>query len=136
MNEPINTDSMTHYHLKAEALADEAGPMVRLEQQEGIDDTMVIVVHPWQLRAACHQLGILHADPEAERATARVIRRLRALSERIEHLNAYLHEHSGSQHANLSYEQTYSQATADLAAEFIEDMCCGAAREPVQGELL
>lgn len=132
----IHKPPVIHYPLKAEPLADDDGEMIRLEQQEGIDDAQVIVVHPWQLRAACVQLGVLHADPESERTAARLKRRIRALVERIEHLNDYLHEHSDSEHANLTYEQTYSQATADLAAEFITDFEESRPSEPVQGELL
>lgn len=127
---------LIHYPLKAEALTDDQGEMVRLEQQEGINDAQVIVVHPWQLRAACVHLGIAHADPESERTAAQLKRRIRALVERIEHLNDYLREQSASGHASLTYEQTYSQATADLAAEFITELEESRPTEPVQGELL
>ena len=136
MSASTDMESLTHYHLKAETFEDEDGPMVRLEQQEGIDDTMVIVVHPWQLRAACQQLGILHADPEAERTTARLTRRLAAVTERIEQLNEYLQAYGATEYVNLRSEQAYSQATADLAAEFAADVKGPEQRAPEQGVLL
>lgn len=130
---------LIHYPLKAEVLIDDDGPMVRLEQQEGIDDTQVIVVHPWQLRATCAQLGIVQTDAEAERELARLYRRLKTLAGRIDHLNHWLHNLSDAKHADLTYEQTYSQATAELADEFLADIDEAEESrptEPKQGELL
>lgn len=136
MNEPTNMDSLTHYHLKAEAFEDEDGPMVRLEQQEGIEDANVIVVHPWQLREVCQRLGILHADPEAERLSTRLARRLRSMAARVEQLNEYLQAYGATEYINLKFEQAYAQATADLAAEFMADMLPSKISEPEQGVLL
>ncbi len=107
-----------HHQFTAKAIDDSHGPAIMLEQQEGIEDTAVIVVHPWQLRAACEHLGIIANDPQAERTIAVLQRRINTLTNRIDHLADYLATHSDSRHADLTYEQTYARATADIAAEF------------------
>lgn len=135
MSEP-DTDSLTMYPLSAETLHDEKGPMVRLEQQEDFNDPSVIVVHPWQLRAACQHLGIVATDPEGERTAARLTRRLQSLAGRIRHLNDWLRENGASGQAGLTYGQTYAQASADLAAEFLADLGESRPTEPEQGVLL
>jgi len=132
------SEELIQYHLKTEPVSDEYGAAVMLTQQDGIDDPVTIMVHPWQLRAACQHLGILHTDPEAERAAARLARRLKVLAERINQLNDHIQAHRGTEHVGLRFEQAYAQATADLAAEFMHDMANEASRPtaPVQGELL
>jgi hypothetical protein len=111
-----------HHHFSVEAIEDKHGPAILLEQQEGIDDPMAIVVHPWQLRAACEHLGIIASNPLAERTIATLSRRIKSLASRVEYLAEYLETNSDSRHADLSYEQTYARATADLAAEFIAEI--------------
>lgn len=111
-----------HYHFTASHVTDAHGPAIMLEQQEGIEDTMSIMVHPWQLRAACEHLGIIATDQQAERTIATLTRRIKTLAERIERLAEYLETHSDTRHADLSYEQTYARATADIAGEFIAEM--------------
>ena len=44
------------------------------------------------------------------------------LAGRIEHLADYLRNHSDYKHANLDYELTYSNATADIATEFVAEL--------------
>lgn len=108
-----------HHQFSVKAIDDTHGPAIMLEQQEGIEDTAVIVVHPWQLRAACEHLGIIANDPQAERTISTLQRRITALANRIDFLADYLANHSDSRNADLSFEQTYARATADIAAEFI-----------------
>lgn len=113
---------LLHYHFTAKEFTDAHGPAIMLEQQEGIEDTQAIVIHPWQLRAACEHLGIIAADPQAERTIATLQRRVITLASRIDFLADYLASHSDSRNADLSFEQTYARATADIAAEFIADI--------------
>lgn len=144
MNAP-DSHALLHYHFKVETITDKYGSGVLLTQQDDIQEPVSILVHPWQLRAACQHLGILHADPDAEHSTARLIRRMRSLAQRIEHLNDCLHAHQNSEHTGPTHAQTYSQATADLAAEFCRDLderfneansSTEQARAPEQGALL
>ena len=46
----------TNHHLTAEHVNDKSGPAVMLTQQEGIEDAETIIIHPWQLVAACQHL--------------------------------------------------------------------------------
>lgn len=112
---------LLHYHFTASHVKDAHGPAIMLEQQEGIEDTMSIMVHPWQLRAACEHLGIIATDQQAERTIATLTRRIKTLAGRIERLAEYLETHKDT-HADLSFEQTYARATADIAGEFIAEM--------------
>lgn len=111
-----------HHQFSVQAINDSNGPAIMLEQQEGIEDTAVIVVHPWQLRAACEHLGIIASDKQAERTIARLQRQLLALNQRVEHLADYLANWSGHKDANLNYVQTYATATAEVVAEFRADL--------------
>ncbi|BDT72251.1 hypothetical protein os4_17880 [Comamonadaceae bacterium OS-4] len=113
---------LMHYHFTASHINDAHGPAIMLEQQEGIEDTMSIMVHPWQLRAACEHLGIMATDKQAECTIATLTRRIKTLAGRIERLAEYLETHSDTRRADLSYEQTYARATADIAGEFIAEM--------------
>lgn len=111
-----------HHQFSVKTIDDKHGPAVWLEQQEGVDDTMTIVVHPWQLRAACEHLGIIASNPLAERTIASLSRRIKTLAARIDYLADYLETHGDNRHADLSYEQTYARTTAEIAAEFIAEM--------------
>ena len=113
---------LLHYHFTAKEFTDAHGTAIMLEQQEGIEDTQAIVIHPWQLRAACEHLGIIASDKEAERTIATLSRRLNVLTQRVEHLADYLETHSDTRHTDLSYAQTYARATAEIAAEFVAEM--------------
>lgn len=108
----------THHHLTAERFTDDNGPAIMLTQQEGIEDPDTIVVHPWQLRAACEHLGLIASDQQAEKTIATLQRRMVLLSDRIGNLHNYLVNHSDHKHADLSYEVTYTTACMDLADEF------------------
>lgn len=129
-------DEFFQYHLKTEAVSDQYGAAVMLTQQDGIDDPVTILVHPWQLRAACEHLGILQTDPEASRQLSRLMRRIRVLAARVGQLNDRLRSYAETEAASLMAELPYAQATADLAAEFLADLESADAAEPEQRELL
>ena len=112
----------TNHHMTAEHVNDKSGPAVMLTQQEGIEDAATIIIHPWQLVAACQHLGLTASDPKATKEIAALQRRMLVLRDRIDHLSEYLALHSDSRHADLSYEQTYATATADIAEEFCEEL--------------
>lgn len=117
------TDKLTQHHLTAERIADEDGEAIRLTQQEdSCYDPDTIVIHPWQLRAVCEQLAIIPSDQQSAKTIATLTRRLGLLRDRIDHLASYLANHPDAKHADLSYEQTYATATADLANEFCEEL--------------
>ena len=107
-----------HHHLTVERFTDDNGPAIMLTQQEGIEDSDTIVVHPWQLLAACEHLGLIASDPQAEKTIATLQRRMVLLRDRIGNLHNYLANHSDHKHADLSYEVTYATACIDLAEEF------------------
>ena len=110
----------THRHLTAERFTDNNGPAIMLTQQEGIEDSETIVVHPWQLRAACEHLGLIASDQQAERTIATLQRRMTALRDRIDSLADWMATYSDHKHADLSHETTQLNAMADLAREW----CC------------
>ena len=113
---------ITHHHLTAERINDDCDEAIMLTQQEGIDEPDTIVLHPWQLRAVCEQLGLIVNDSEGQRTIETMQRRMLLLQSRIDHLNHWLHTFSDAKHADLSYEQTYSSATAEIADEFCRDL--------------
>jgi hypothetical protein len=110
--------------LNAETFAGEDGPVIFLSQPaEGYNDPDKICLHPWQLRAVCERFGIFEtSDPQAQKTIAALTRRLLVLRERIDHMACWLANHSDSKHADLSYEQTYATATADIAGEFCTEL--------------
>lgn len=118
------TETLQHYELNAETFTDENGPVIFLSQPaEGYNDPDKICLHPWQLREVCERFGILATtDPQAQKTIAALTRRLLVLRDRIDHLGEYLALHSDSAKADLSYEQSYATATADIAAEFCADL--------------
>jgi hypothetical protein len=116
------TDILTHHELTAEWVGDDKGRAVLLTQQDGIDEPDSVLLHPAQLRAVCEQFGIIAADGQAAKTIATLTRRLNTLRERIGHVAYYLANHSDNEHADLSYEQIYAGATADMADEFCFDL--------------
>lgn len=116
-------DILKHHELTAEWVDDRSGPAVMLTQPtDGYDEPNSVLIHPWQLRAVCEKFGLVASDPTASKTIATLTRRLLALSDRVDHLANWLANHSDSKHADLSYEQTYAQATADIAAEFCAEL--------------
>lgn len=71
------------------------------------------------MRYLAEQFGLVAScDHQSQRAIATLSRRLNLLRDRIDHLADWLVTHSDCRHADLSYEQAYARATADIAAEF------------------
>lgn len=117
------TNAMTHRHLTAEAVNDQNGPAIMLTQQEdGYNEPNTVLVHPFQLRAVCEEFGIIASDPQAAKTIATLTRRLLVLRDRIDDLADYLCNHSDHKHADLSYELTFANATAEIAAEFVAEL--------------
>lgn len=110
--------TLTHHHLSAEWVRDAHGAAIMLTQQDGIEDPQTVLVHPWQLRAACEHFGIIASDPQAAKTIATLQRRMVALQNRIDALADWMAEHSDHAHADLSYEVTQLHALQDLAAEW------------------
>ena len=131
--------AFTHHHMSAEQINDAQGPAIMLTQQDDYSEPSTVLLHPWQLRAVCEQFGIIASDSQAAKTIATLTRRLMVLHDRIEHLANFLANHSDSKHADLTYEQTYAMATADIAAEFcaeLTDSPANAAPPPPIGSTL
>ena len=114
----MNALTATIPHLTIEVLP---GGLIRLEN-ESMGDSYTVDVHPVHIRLMAEKMGLLQtSNPLAAKTIATLQRRLVALRDRISHLGEYLALHSDSQHADLSYEQTYATASADIADEFCAD---------------
>ena len=113
--------AFTNHHLTAEHVNDKSGPAVMLTQQEGIDDAETIIIHPWQLVAACQHLGLTTSDPKAAQDIATLQRRMLALRDRIDNLADWMGKFSDHKHADLTYEMTQLHALQDLAGEWCHD---------------
>jgi hypothetical protein len=98
------------------------GDTINLEQDMGCGEVSRIDLHPMHLRLLCAEAGLFKGDADAWREVEKLSRRIRLLTDRINHLGEYLCLHSDSEHADLTYEQTYATATADLADEFVMDL--------------
>ena len=107
----------TNHHLTVEHLNDKDGPGVMLRQTDGCDE-QTIVIHPWQLVAACQYLGLTISDPKAAKDIATLQRRMMALRDRIDGLAEWMEKHSDHKHADLTYEMTQLHALQDLACEW------------------
>ncbi len=117
------TDKLQHHELIAEWVDDSQGRAIMLTQPaDNYDEPGSVLIHPWQLRAVCEQFGIIAADQQAAKTIATLQRRLLVLADRIDTLANYLSNHSDHKHADLDYELTYSNATADIAAEFVAEL--------------
>lgn len=98
------------------------GDTINLEQDMGCGEISRIDLHPMHLRVLCTEAGLFRGDADAWREVEKLARRIRVLADRIEHLGEYLSLYSDSDHADLSYEQTYANATLDIAEEFVADL--------------
>ncbi len=107
-----------HHDLTAERTGDE----IRLTQQTDYSEPDMVMLHPWQLRAVCEEFGLIASDPTTAKHIATLERRLLVLADRIGHLADYLTNHSDTTHADLNYEQTYANATAEIAGEFVAEL--------------
>lgn len=112
---------------------DEKGCLILLEQDSG-GNTDRVVIHPIHLRYMAEKFGLIPTSkPHAAKTIATLTRRLLVLRDRLDHLADFLANHSDSKHADLSYEQTYATATADIAEEFCAELIDGHANSaPLQ----
>ena len=108
--------------LSIELMDDKQGSLILLEQDSG-GNLDRVAIHPMQLRYMAEKFGVIEtSDPLAHKTIATLTRRLHLLRDRIDFLANYLANHSDSKHADLSYEQTYASATADIADEFCAEL--------------
>ena len=114
--------SLTHHNLHAALIEDDNGPGVLLQQDDSCGETQSVVLHPYQLRHVCEQLGLLSADAGAAKRIETLERRLHVLHDRIDHLGHYLTHYSDHEHADLSFERDYAMATVSISAEFVFDL--------------
>ncbi|TAL89595.1 MAG: hypothetical protein EPN46_02460 [Candidimonas sp.] len=117
--------------LKIELMTDDTGDGLILLEQKDSEDIGSIAIHPVHLRYMAEKLGLVQtSDPQAQKTIATLTRRLCLLRDRIDHLADWLATYSDSQHADLTYEQTYARATADMADEFCEEIPEGLLARP------
>lgn len=96
--------------------------LILLKQNDGDGNIDHIELHPLHVRHLAQTCGLVDpGDPQAARTIATLTRRLHTLRERVGHLAYWLNNLSDSDHADMSYEQTYATATADMADEFCRD---------------
>ena len=94
----------------------------RLEN-DSMGDCYAVDLHPIHLRHIAEKMGLGELnDAQAQKTIATLTRRLLVLHERIDHMAYWLANHGDSKHADLSYEQTYATATADIAGEFCAEL--------------
>lgn len=93
-----------------------------IEQDDLLGETVLIDLHPMHLANMCKRASIASdRDREAQQTIAALKRRLKVLAERIEYLRHHLANCSDSKHADLTFEQDYALATAQIAAEFLAE---------------
>ena len=117
----MNDVTLTHHHLSAEWVRDSCGTAIMLSQQDGIQETQTVLVHPFQLRAVCEQFGIVASDENAAKAITTLQRRMVRLRDRIEALADWMVQCSDHQHADLTYETTQLGALRELAGEWCSE---------------
>lgn len=103
-------------------LLDKESGLILLQQDSG-GNLDRVAIHPVHRRHMAERFGLIPAgDPEGQQTIASLVRRLHVLQARINHLAEWLALHSDHEHADLSYEQTYARATADIAEEFCAEL--------------
>lgn len=94
-----------------------------LLQQDSGGNLDRVAIHPVHLRHLAEKFGLVESsDLQAQRTIDTLRRRLLLLRDRVHYLASWLVNHSDSKHADLSYEQTYANATADIAEEFCAEL--------------
>jgi hypothetical protein len=100
------------------------GESIDLEQDMGCGEVHRITLHSIHLRHIAEQAGLIpasaHAGPDA--VIARLVRQLRVLHTRIKHLDECLWAVAGNGREDLDHECNFSDATLDLANEFVADL--------------
>lgn len=106
--------------LRVERIDDGTGePLIILEQDCG-GNVDRVALHPIHLRYLAEKTGLLEmADQQSQKTIVALKRRLEALFDRIDLMHDYMCNHSDTQHADLTFEQTYATATLDIAHEFM-----------------
>lgn len=115
------TKKLTHHRLTAELVNDSEGPAIMLTQQDGIEEPQCVLVHPWQLRAVCEQLGIVEGDESAAKVIQTLQRRMLKLRDRVDCMMLYLTEVNTRGHTDLSRELSEIHALSDLTQEWCSD---------------
>ena len=111
------TDSIPHLNIE---VLDNGN--IRLEN-ESMGDCYAVDIHPMHLRLLVEKMGLVElSDLQAQKTIATLTHRLNVMRERVDHMAYWLANHSDSQHADLSYEQTYATATADIAEQFCAEL--------------
>ena len=92
-------------------------------EQDSCGNIDRVALHSTHVRYLAEKLGLTNlADPNAQRTIASLTRRIRVLADRIDSLHDYLINRSDTKHADLTWEQTYSKATLDIADVFLADL--------------
>lgn len=114
-----------------------ASGSVHVTDCSDFDGRHTVTLHPIHLRLIAERVGLIRAVGPTEAATEAVLRgqladsaqvvntlarRMRALEKRIDHLGNWLCTHSDTAHADLTYEQDYATATAEICEEFCADL--------------
>lgn len=100
-----------------------AGDTAELEQDAGCGEVHRVTLHRVHVQHLAGLMGLIGtSDPATAHTLMKLERRLRVLHERCKYLAQWLNLHSDSEHADLSFEQAYSEATADIADEFVADL--------------
>lgn len=112
----------TFPHVTAELLSDEHGNAVMLTQQEGIDESTVLI-HPVQLRHFAERFaGMEPVDWMTSQPVKTLARRLRALAYHTDILYDWIRNHSDHKHADLSWELVKVTSLSEMADEFCADL--------------
>lgn len=113
---------MTLHSLTVEEVEDSYGKAIMLTQSsDGYNEPDTVLLHPWQLRAVCEELGVIAADEQAAKTIATLRRRMLVLRGRIDQLAQWMAQRSDHNRADLSHEMTSINALADLAGEWCVD---------------
>ena len=108
-------------NLNIERMDDGIGDgLIILEQDDNCGTVHSLAIHPIHLRYMAEKMGLVETnDPQACKTIARLSRQLLTLNERIQHLDKCL---GNCLHDHLDYEQSYAEATSDIAREFCADL--------------
>jgi hypothetical protein len=109
-------------HLEIELLSN---GNIRLES-ESMCGSYIVDVHPIHLRLMAERLGLVRdlsaSESHALRMVDKLARRLRLLHGRIEQLHKWLADNKDLEQADITAEYWYSDATLDLANEFVAEI--------------
>jgi hypothetical protein len=102
---------------------------IRVEQSAGGGEAYAVDLHAIHVRLLASKLGLMQGDSNAWRRVATLERRLRVLHDRIEDLDGRLWSvpvyPPGSDNSDPSL--MYSDATLEIAREFVADLASGGA---------